>query len=97
MATLSPRDGWERRAATTATRIDLDFIILFGDDGTEQKTMSFGFEMTRKKNKKNVTQYYRFLMPMLTAHKLFFFFSPKLSYVPFVLARDHLGKLEMEK
>ena len=36
-------------------------------------------------------------MPMLTAHKLFFFFSPKLSYVPFVLARDHLGKLEMEK
>jgi hypothetical protein len=27
----------------------------------------------------------------------FFFFSPKLSYVPFVLARDHLGKLEMEK
>ena len=62
MATLSPRDGWERRAATTATRIDLDFIILFGDDGTEQKTMSFGFEMTRKKNKKNVTQYYRFLI-----------------------------------
>ena len=39
------------------------------------------------------------LMPMLTAHKLFFlfFFSPKLSYVPFVLARDHLGKLVMEK
>jgi hypothetical protein len=27
----------------------------------------------------------------------FYFFSPKLSYVPFVLARDHLGKLEMEK
>jgi hypothetical protein len=27
----------------------------------------------------------------------FFFFSPKLAYVPFVLARDHLGKLEMEK
>jgi hypothetical protein len=25
------------------------------------------------------------------------FFPPKLSYVPFVLARDHLGKLEMEK
>jgi hypothetical protein len=28
------------------------------------------------------------LRPVLTAHKLFFF-SPKLSYVPFVLARDH--------
>ena len=27
----------------------------------------------------------------------FFFLSPKLSYVRFVLARDHLGKLEMEK
>ena len=25
------------------------------------------------------------------------FFLPKLLYVPFVLARDHLGKLEMEK
>ena len=41
------------------------------------------------------------IRPVLTAHKFFFlffyFFSPKLSYVPFVLARDHLGKLEMEK
>jgi hypothetical protein len=27
----------------------------------------------------------------------FFFFSLKPLYVPFVLARDHLGKLEMEK
>ena len=36
--------------------------------------------------------------PVLTAHTLFFFFfPPNLSYVPFVLARDHLGKLEMEK
>ncbi len=34
-----------------------------------------------------------------SAHTFFFFFflSPKLSYVPFVLARDHLGKLVMEK
>jgi len=28
---------------------------------------------------------------------LCFFFLPKLSYVPFLLARDHLGKLEMGK
>jgi hypothetical protein len=32
-----------------------------------------------------------------TVNALFFFFSSKLSHVPFVLARDHLGKLVMEK
>ena len=31
-----------------------------------------------------------------SAH-FFFFLSPKLPYVRFVLARDHLGKLEIEK
>ncbi len=33
------------------------------------------------------------IMPMLTANALSFFLSPKLSYVLFILARDHLGKL----
>ena len=33
------------------------------------------------------------VMPMLTANALYFFLSPKLSYVLFILARDHLGKL----
>ena len=38
------------------------------------------------------------LRPVLTYQRtpFFSFFSPKLSYVPFVLARDHLDKLEMD-
>jgi hypothetical protein len=37
--------------------------------------------------------------PVNTAQIFYFFhfFSSKLLYVPFVLARDHLGKLVMEK
>ena len=80
-------------------------IIIYSHDHGTNSYVEFQLGLQNSINTMMfVNENFRDVMPpllrlMLTAHTFFFFlfFSPKLSYVPFVLACDHLGKLVMEK